>query len=220
MNELIRVLVVDDHPIVQQGLTGLITPRYGMAVVGQAKDGIEAVQKAHALKPDVILMDLVMPGKNGVEAITEIKQEQPEARILVLTSFGEGEQISAAVKAGALGYLLKDSPPDDLLHAIRQVAKGSLFLPQNIALKLTQTLTRPKPEETPSPETILTERELEVLKLVAQGMSNKQIAAQLVISEVTARYHVSNILDRLHLDNRTQLAVYASQHGLINPEQG
>jgi NarL family two-component system response regulator LiaR len=218
MNELIRVLVVDDHPIVQQGLSGLITPRYNMAVVGQAQDGAEAVKKARALRPDVILMDLVMPGKSGLEAIIEIKQEQPEARILVLTSFGEEDQVSSAIKAGALGYLLKNSPPDELLHAIREVAQGNLFLPQNVALKLQQDLQQPKPEPT-MPEIPLTERELDVLKLVARGWSNKQIAAKLVISEVTARYHISNIFNKLHLDNRTQVAVYAAQNGFISLDE-
>ena len=111
MNEFIRVLVVDDHPVVQQGLSGLITPRYGMTVVGQAQDGDEAVEKARSLRPDVILMDQIMPGKSGLEAIMEIRQENPEARILVLTSFGEEDRVSAAIKAGALGYLMKDSSP-------------------------------------------------------------------------------------------------------------
>jgi NarL family two-component system response regulator LiaR len=219
MNEFIRVLVVDDHPVVQQGLSGLITPRYGMTVVGQAKDGDEAVEKARSLRPDVILMDLIMSGKSGLEAIVEIRHENPEARILVLTSFGEEDRISAAVRAGALGYLLKDSPPDELLHAIREVAKGNLFLPQDVALKLVQDLQHPK-QDVPSPEATLTERELEVLKLVVQGLSNKQIAAKLFVSEVTVRYHISNILDRLHLDNRIQAAVYAVQKGLVSKGEG
>jgi NarL family two-component system response regulator LiaR len=218
VKEFIRVLVVDDHPIVQQGLSGLITARYKMTVVGEAKDGVEAVEKARALRPDVILMDLVMPGKSGLEAIAEIKQEQPEACILVLTSFGEEDQVSAAIKAGALGYLLKNSPPDELLHAIREVARGNLFLPQNVALKLQQDLQQPKPKPT-TPEIPLTERELEVLRLVARGWSNKQIAVKLVISEVTARYHLSNILGKLHLDNRTQVAVYAAQNGLMSLDE-
>jgi NarL family two-component system response regulator LiaR len=219
MNEFIRVLVVDDHPVVQQGLSGLITPRYGMTVVGQAQNGDEAVEKARSLRPDVILMDLIMPGKSGLEAIGEIRRENPEARILVLTSFGEEDRVSAAVRTGASGYLLKDSPPDELLHAIREVAKGNLFLPQDIALKLRQDLQHPK-QDIPTPESILTERELEVLKLVAQGLSNKQIGTKLVISEVTVRYHISNILDRLHLDNRIQAAVYAVQEGLVSKEEG
>jgi NarL family two-component system response regulator LiaR len=217
MNEFIRVLVVDDHPIVQEGLSGLVTSRYGMAVVGQAKDGNEAVKKAHSLKPDVILMDLVMPGKSGLETIIEIRTKDPQAHILVLTSFGEEDRVLAAIKAGALGYLMKDSCPDELLHAIREVAKGNLFLPENIALKFRNNLQTP--QETPPPPPPLTERELEVLKLVAQGLSNKQIASQLTVSEVTIRYHVSSILERLELSNRIQAAVYAVQKGLVNEDE-
>jgi len=216
MDRFIRVLIVDDHPIVQQGLSGLITARYGMVIVGQAKDGSEAIGKARSLQPDIILMDLVMPGKSGLETIVEIRQENPQARILVLTSFGEEDRVSAAIKAGASGYLMKDSSPDELLHAIREVAKGNLFLPQDIALKFRNDLQNP--QETPSPEITLTKRELEVLKLVVQGLSNKEIASNLVVSEVTIRYHISSILDRLKLTNRIQAAVYAVQKGLVDSE--
>jgi len=216
MDSFIRVLVVDDHPIVQQGLSGLITARYGMTIVGQAKDGNEAVDKTRTLQPDVILMDLVMPGKGGLETIVEIRQENPQARILVLTSFGEDDRVSAAIKAGASGYLMKDSSPDELLHAIREVAKGNLFLPQDIALKLRNDLQNP--QEIPSPELTLTKRELEVLKFVVQGLSNKEIASKLVVSEVTIRYHISSILDRLKLTNRIQAAVYAVQKGLVDTD--
>ena len=216
MDSFIRVLVVDDHPIVQQGLSGLITARYGMTIVGQAKDGNEAIDKTRTLQPDVILMDLVMPGKGGLETIVEIRQENPQARILVLTSFGEDDRVSAAIKAGASGYLMKDSSPDELLHAIREVAKGNLFLPQDIALKLRNDLQNP--QEIPSPELTLTKRELEVLKFVVQGLSNKEIASKLVVSEVTIRYHISSILDRLKLTNRIQAAVYAVQKGLVDTD--
>lgn len=218
MAELIRILVADDHPVVQQGLNGLITPRYGMTVVGQAKNGQEAVEKARSLQPDVILMDLFMPIKSGLEAIKEIKQENPAARILVLTSFGEDEQVATAIRAGALGYLLKNSDPDELLHAIREVAEGNLFLPQTVALKLMHDLQRPPEEVDPPPEATLTDREQEVLFRVVKGLSNKEIAAELSISEVTVRFHMSSILDKLHLDNRVQAAVYAVQKGLIDLE--
>jgi NarL family two-component system response regulator LiaR len=218
MNEFIRVLVVDDHPIVQQGLCGVITPRYGMAVVGQAKDGAEAIEKARSLQPDVILMDLVMPGKSGLEAIVDIKRENPQARILVLTSFGEEDRVLAAIKSGALGYLMKDTSPDELLHAIREVAKGNLFLPQDVATKFRSDLQQPQ-QDASMPETILTKRELEVLKLVALGWSNKQIAVRLVVSEVTVRYHISSILEKLDLTNRIQAAVYAVQKGLVIEEE-
>ncbi len=217
MSELIRVLVVDDHPVVQQGLSGLITPRYGMSVIGQATDGNQAVEQARFLQPDVILMDLVMPHKTGLEAIQEIRQENPEARILVLTSFGEEEQVTEAIKAGALGYLMKDSSPDELIHAIGEVFRGNLSLPQGVALKLMQDLQQPKQSDLP-PEATLTERELEVLTLIVQGLSNKQIASQLSISEVTVRFHVSSILDKLQVENRVQAAVYAVQKGLVEPD--
>jgi NarL family two-component system response regulator LiaR len=218
MNEFIRVLVVDDHPIVQQGLCGVITSRYGMAVVGQAKDGAEAIEKARSLQPDVILMDLVMPGKSGLEAIVDIKRENPQARILVLTSFGEEDRVLAAIKSGALGYLMKDTSPDELLHAIREVAKGNLFLPQDVATKFRSDLQQPQ-QDASMPETILTRRELEVLELVALGWSNKQIAVRLVVSEVTVRYHISSILEKLNLTNRIQAAVYAVQKGLVIEEE-
>lgn len=213
MTKLIRVLIADDHPIVRQGLDGLITGRYGMIVVGQARDGQEVVEQARRLNPDVILMDLVMPGKSGIEAILEIKREETESRILVLTSFGDEERIAAAIKAGALGYLLKDSPPDELIHAIKQVSQGNMYLPRGVVLQWRRILEQDEPE-TDTAAIPLTEREIEVLKLVAGGLSNKEIASRLDVSDVTIRFHVSRILHRLDLDNRVQAAVYAVQKGL------
>lgn len=214
MNETIRVLVVDDHVVVRVGLCALITAVPDMEVVGEAADGVEAVVKARSQQPDVILMDLVMPHKDGIEAVGEIKQENPNARILVLTSFAEDRNVFLAIKAGALGYLLKDSSSRDLIQAIRDVYRGELSLQPNIALKLIRELGQPSdlsPAEEP-----LTEREVEVLKLVAQGLSNQEIAAKLVISERTVTTHVSNILGKLHLANRTQAALYAIREGLAN----
>ena len=209
MSELIRILIADDHYVVRQGLAALLTPRNGMEVVGEAATGREAVELARTLKPDVILMDMIMPELDGPAAITLIKQENPEARILVLTSFGESKQISAAIQAGALGYLLKDSSPDDLLHAIRSVHRGNLVLPQDLALKLMQ----PQPAVAALDQ--LTERETDVLRLLAQGQSNQEIAVNLSISTTTVRSHVSNILLKLGVSNRTQAALVAKERQLL-----
>ncbi len=209
MSDLIRILIADDHFVVRQGLAALLVPRNGMEVVGEAATGREAVDRARVLQPDVILMDMMMPEMDGPEAIVLIKQENPAARILVLTSFGESKQISAAIQAGALGYLLKDSSPDDLLHAIRSVHRGSLVLTQDLALKLMQA------QPTPTPLDQLTERETDVLRLLAQGQSNQEIAKNLNISMTTVRSHVSNILMKLNVSNRTQAALVAQERRLL-----
>lgn len=209
MTALIRILVADDHYVVRQGLTTLLAPRNGMEVVGEAATGREAVELARALHPDVILMDMLMPEMDGPEAIALIKKEAPQARILVLTSFGENARVTAALQAGALGYLLKDSSPDDLLHAIHSVFRGNLALPQAMA----QLLMQP-PQPSAAALYQLTERELDVLKLVAEGQPNRDIAATLGISATTVRTHVSSLLTKLGLTNRTQLALFASQQGL------
>ena len=213
-NKVIRVLIADDHPVVRRGLRTLLTSEPGLEPVGEATDGAEAVLLARSLQPDVILLDMVMPRKNGLEAIIEIKRENPAARILVLTSFAEDEKVFPAIKAGALGYLLKDSSPEELLEAIRNVYQGQSSLHPTIARKLINELKQP-PELTPA-QTILTDREVEVLKLVAQGFTNQEIADRLTLSEWTVRTHVRNILDKLHLANRTQAALYALKEGLAD----
>jgi len=217
MTETIRILIADDHPVVREGLRSLIATKPGMEVVGEAADGVEAVLMARSLQPDVILLDLVMPNKNGIEAIGEIKRENPEARILVLTSFAEDAKVFPAIKAGALGYLLKDSSPQELLQAIRDVYRGRPSLHPTVAGKLMRELDRPS--QPPPAEEPLTEREVEVLKLVARGLSNQEIAERLVISEWTVRTHVRNILHKLHLTSRTQATLYALRKGLVNLER-
>lgn len=214
----IRVLIADDHPVVRRGLSSLINIKAEFELVGEAVDGVEAVDKARLLKPDVILLDLMMPRKGGLEAIGEIKQQNPEVRILVLTSFADDDKVFPAIKAGALGYMLKDSPPEMLLQAIHDVYRGESSLHPTIARKLIRELSQPPPAELPQTDEPLTRREMEVLRLVAQGLPNQEIATELVISEGTVRIHVSNILGKLHLANRTQATLYALQGGLAGPD--
>jgi NarL family two-component system response regulator LiaR len=173
---------------------------------------VEAVLKVRALKPDVILLDMMMPRQDGLGALQEIIQENPNARILILTSFAEDEKVFPAIKAGALGYLLKDSSPQELLTAIKNVYQGEASLHPTIARKLMRELNQP-PSLPPTTDP-LTEREVEVIRLVAQGLSNDEIAEKLVVSERTVRTHVSHILDKLHLANRTQVALYAVREGI------
>jgi two-component system, NarL family, response regulator LiaR len=212
MDETIRLLIADDHAIVREGLRALIATEPGLELVAEASDGIEAVSKVRALNPDVILLDMMMPRKDGLGAIEDIMKDQPNARILVLTSFAEDDKVFPAIKAGALGYLLKDSSPQELLQAIRNVYHGEASLHPTIARKLMRELNQP-PSLPPTADP-LTEREVEVLRLVAQGLSNDDIAEKLVVSERTVRTHVSHILDKLHLANRTQMALYAVREGI------
>jgi len=214
MSEVIRVYVTDDHHIVRRGIKQLLETEPGIEVVGEATNGREAVADMDKLKPDIVLMDLVMPVMDGIEAIRQIKAGHPSIQILVLTSFATDDKVFPAIKAGALGYLIKDTGPDELVRAIRQVHQGQLTLHPSIAQKLLKELTLTS-EQPPSPDP-LTEREVEVLKLIARGLSNQEIADTLVVSIATVYTHVSKILDKLHLASRTQAALYALREGLAS----
>ena len=215
MTDIIRILVVDDHDIIRKEVRAMLEIVPDIELAGEAANGREAVAKAAELCPDVILMDLVMPEVGGVEAIERIKAQQPDACILVLTTFAGEESIFPAIKAGALGYHLKDSGAEELMKAIRQVYAGEASLHPVIARKVLRELAAPASAKPLTPDP-LTPRELEVLRLVAQGLENDSIAAQLVISEATVRTHVSNILSKLHLSSRTQAALYALREGLAS----
>ena len=215
-DRLIRLLVVEDHNVVRAGLCSLLTARYGVTVVGEAADGLEAIDKAQALKPDVILMDLAMPRMTGLEAILKIREQDPDARILILTSFGEEAKVTAAMRAGAMGVLLKDSSADDLAHAIQSVHRGNLSLPQDLARKIISGLLDAETAAAPAEE--LTKRELDVLKYLAQGMSNAEIADALSVSVPTVRSHVHNLLGKLPMTSRTQAALYAVEIGLVSSQ--
>lgn len=214
--KLIRVLIADDHSVVRAGMRFLMATEPGIDIVGEAADGVEAVRLAQQLLPDIILLDLQMPHKDGVSAIAEIKAHRADARILVLTSFSDNDHVFAAIKAGAAGYLLKDSSPQELVEAIRNVHAGESSLHPTIARKLIQEIKTPAGDLPPTGEP-LTDRELEVLKLVAQGHSNREIAQEIVVTERTVRAHVGSILAKLHLANRTQAALYAVRKGLTGP---
>lgn len=210
----IRILVVEDHTVVRKGLCALLSAeRYGCEVVGEAADGEEAVAAALALKPDVLLMDLLMPKKGGIEATQEICRQDPKARVLILTSSDDQARVTMALKVGALGYLLKDSSPDELVHAIHSVHLGQMAVPAALAratLVQESSATLPPPNE-------LTERELDVLRAIARGLSNQEIADALAISPFTVRSHVRSILSKLNFSNRTQAAMYAVEIGLAKP---
>ncbi len=213
----IRVLLADDHAVVRGGIRALLEQDQEIEVIGEADNGEEAVSIALSQNPDVILLDLMMPLKTGIEAIEEIKAKNPPARILVLTSFADDDKVFAAIKAGAMGYLLKHTTPSELFQAIRDVHNGESSLHPTIARKLIRELNRPS--TLPPVDEPLTDREVEVLILVARGLANQDIADRLVISERTVRTHVSNLLSKLHLANRTQAALYALKEGLTSLDE-
>jgi NarL family two-component system response regulator LiaR len=208
----IRVIVADDHSVVRQGLRMFLLVQPDMELVGEAQNGREAVALAATLVPDVVLMDLLMPEMDGIAATAAIKAARPETQILVLTTFLDDQRVAEAIQAGAVGFLLKEVEADDLIKAVRGAARGEPQLHPDAARMLMGLATRPRPAPEHAP--ILTDREREVIALLAEGQSNKQIARELSISETTVKGHVANILGKLELADRTQAAVYAVRNGL------
>lgn len=217
MSEVITVLLVDDHAMVRQGVRTFLETQADLSVVGEAGSGKGAVELAAQHVPDVILMDLIMPDMDGVEATRKVKQVSPRSQVVVLTSYHEDEHIFPALKAGALSYVLKDMSAEELAEAVRKAARGEAVLHPRVAARVIQELQGLRSDKV-NPFTELSERELEVLKLIADGMSNAEMAARLVLSEKTIKGHVSNILSKLHLVDRTQAAVYAWREGIVRKE--
>jgi NarL family two-component system response regulator LiaR len=217
-SEKIRVLIVDDHQVVRQGLRTFLEIQEDVLVVGEAGDGQAAVEMVQQLRPNVVLMDLVMPRLDGISATRQVKALGTEVKVIALTSFTEDDKVFPAIQAGASSYLLKDVSPDDLVEAIRAVHRGEARLHPDIARKLMEQVARQVPASREPRLEELTDRETEVIRLVAQGRSNQDIAGELVISEKTVKTHVSNILGKLNLEDRTQLAIYAIKKGLVKPD--
>jgi NarL family two-component system response regulator LiaR len=211
----IKVLLVDDHKIVRQGVRAYLQTLADIEVSGEAASGAEAVARVEKMRPDVVLMDLEMPGElDGIAATRQIRQVRPETQVIVVTSHHQDEYIFPAVRAGAISYLLKDIEPDELAAAIRKAAHGEAVLDSRVASRIVQELQGLRKDDV-NPFTELSEREFDVLRLIAAGKSNAEIAETLVIGESTVKTHISNILKKLHLDDRTQAAVYAWQQGIV-----
>ncbi len=214
MSRPIRILIVDDHTVVRDGLNALLSAESGMKVVGQAANGLDAVKLADETQPDVVLLDLVMPSMDGVQAAREIKKVYSAARILVLTSFAENHMVFSAIKAGASGYIMKDTSSDDLIQAIRDTYLGKAALGPDIARRLMEELQENGTVDNRPND--LTEREVEILQHMALGRTNQEIADELYLSERTVRTHVTNILAKLGLSNRTQAVLYALRQGIAH----
>ena len=208
----IRILVVEDQNVVREGLVAILNFQADMEVVGEAEDGICAVEVARKTRPTVVLLDMVMPRQDGLLTIPKLKLAVPEARILVLSSFAESDRVFRAITAGAMGYMLKDSTRVQLLQAIREIASGVAQLQPSMAMRIFHEFDRPAEGAAKNPS--LTRRELEALRLIARGYSNQEIATSLVVHERTIAKYVSNILNKLHVSNRTQAALYAIREGL------
>jgi NarL family two-component system response regulator LiaR len=208
----IRILVTDDQTVVREGLVAILANYADIEVVGQASDGLQAMEIIRREKPDVVLLDMMMPNQDGLTTIPKIKESAPETKILVVTAFAENDLVYQAIKAGALGYILKDATRDQLLMAVRDVAQGRASLQPSIAVKLIQEINHPT--ESVYTADPLTRRELETIKLIARGLSNQEIADKLFVNERTVAKYVSSILDKLQLANRTQAALYALREGI------
>jgi NarL family two-component system response regulator LiaR len=217
MSDPITVMIVDDHEMVRHGAAGYLEAQPDIEVVAEAESGEEAVRLAREHVPHVVLMDLVMPGMDGVEATRRVKDVSPRSQIIVLTSYHQDEHIFPALQAGAISYLLKDVKARELVEAIRRAAQGEATLHPRVAARVIQAFRAGDLDQS-SPFTALTEREMDVIKLIARGLTNRKIAEELVISEGTVKGHVSNILSKLHLADRTQAAVYAWQEGIVRRE--
>jgi NarL family two-component system response regulator LiaR len=217
MQNPITILIVDDHAVVRKGVRAFLDTQPDLKVIGEAASGEEGVKLATQFVPDVVLMDLVMPGMDGVEATRQLKRISPRSQVVVLTSYHEDEYIFPAIRAGALSYVLKDISPRDLADVVRMAANGEVVLNSRVAARVIQELQGLRPDQV-NPFTELSERELEVLRLIAAGLSNAEMAEKLVLSEKTIKGHVSNILSKLHLVDRTQAAIYAWREGIVHRE--
>jgi NarL family two-component system response regulator LiaR len=213
----IRVLIADDHPLVRQGLVSFLSTVDGVDVVGEATDGEEATRLAADLAPDVVLMDLSMPNVDGIEATRRIVEASPSTKVVALTSFATDDKVFPAIRAGAAGYLLKEAEPSEVAEAIRKVHAGEPILHPSVAERLMREVAASVPK---SHRTDLTARELEVLRLIAAGRANREIARELDVAEKTVKTHVSNVLAKLGVADRTQAALYAVEHGLAHPPSG
>ena len=214
----IRLLIVDDHKVVRTGLRGFLELLDDFEIVGEGSNGVEAVEMATTLNPDIVLLDLMMPEMDGTEATRRILLANPDMKILILSSFSSEDDVLPAIRAGAMGFILKDISPDDLADALRETYKGNTQLHPEIARRLMQTVQEPRKSSTASALDDLTEREVEVLSLIGRGRSNKEIADDLSISPMTVKTHVSNLLGKLELFDRTQAAIFAIRHGVVDDE--
>ncbi|MEA2009840.1 MAG: response regulator transcription factor [Actinomycetota bacterium] len=215
-----RILIVDDQALIRSGLRMILDAEPGFSVIGEASDGREGIQMIKRLRPDVVLMDIRMPVMDGIDATRQLVDSglDPEPRVLILTTFDLDEYVYAAIRAGASGFLLKDAPPDDLIHAIRVVARGEALLAPSVTRRLIEEFaSRPEPDAAPEGMDELTEREIEVLQSLAAGLSNAEIATELFVSEATVKTHISHILTKLDLRDRVQAVVVAYESGLVRP---